>query len=307
MSYDYSENILVQNSAGNLLEQELGWEVKFAYNTEVLGENGTFGRKSYQEILLTKYLRNKLKEFNSWINEAQIKEVLDKICIPNYMVLEIVPMVVIVTSDIETLAEPLLSIKNSWDNSVLQMSWNYDFDIDGDADEEKAVYNKIDRGIPDIAIHEESGDYNYGLVSRATERSEFFGMYAGLLFMGILLSIVFLFATVLIIYYKQITEGYEDHKRFEIMQKIGMTTHDIRRSVNSQVLTVFFLPLLLAGLHLAFAFPILWKLLQMFGFSNMELMIGVTAVSYAVFAVVYVLVYKITSNVYYGIVSGGRK
>lgn len=79
MSYDYSENILVQNSAGNLLEQELGWEVKFAYNTEVLGENGTFGRKSYQEILLTKYLRNKLKEFNSWINEAQIKEVLDKL------------------------------------------------------------------------------------------------------------------------------------------------------------------------------------------------------------------------------------
>lgn len=237
----------------------------------------------------------------------RVKEVLDKICIPNYMVLEIVPMVVIVTSDIETLAEPLLSIKNSWDNSVLQMSWNYDFDIDGDADEEKVVYNKIDRGIPDIAIHEESGDYNYGLVSRATERSEFFGMYAGLLFMGILLSMVFLFATVLIIYYKQITEGYEDHKRFEIMQKIGMTTHDIRRSVNSQVLTVFFLPLLLAGLHLAFAFPILWKLLQMFGFSNMELMIGVTAVSYAVFAVVYVLVYKITSNVYYGIVSGGRK
>lgn len=76
MSYDYSENILVQESVGNLLHDKLGWDVKFAYNSEILGENGTFGRKSYKEILLTRYLKEALKKFNPWINEAQIIEAL---------------------------------------------------------------------------------------------------------------------------------------------------------------------------------------------------------------------------------------
>lgn len=74
MSYDYSENILVQESAGHLLEDELGWEVKFAFDTEVLGENGTFGRKSYKEILLARYFREALKRLNSWLTPGQIDE-----------------------------------------------------------------------------------------------------------------------------------------------------------------------------------------------------------------------------------------
>ena len=74
MSYDYSENILVQESAGNLLRDELGWDVRFAYNTEILGINGTFGRKNYKEILLTRYFREALKKLNPWINESQITE-----------------------------------------------------------------------------------------------------------------------------------------------------------------------------------------------------------------------------------------
>ena len=74
MSYDYSENILVQESAGNLLHDELGWDVKFAYNTEVLGDNGTFGRRSYDEILLTRYFRAALQKLNPWITSAQIDE-----------------------------------------------------------------------------------------------------------------------------------------------------------------------------------------------------------------------------------------
>ena len=74
MSYDYSENILVQESAGQLLQEELGWEVKFAYNTEVLGEDGTFGRRSYKEILLVRYFREALRRLNPWITEAQIGE-----------------------------------------------------------------------------------------------------------------------------------------------------------------------------------------------------------------------------------------
>ena len=79
MSYDYSENILVQESAGHLLEQELGWEVAFAYNTEKLGEDGTFGRKSYKEILLTRYFREALLRLNPWITPAQIDEAQRKL------------------------------------------------------------------------------------------------------------------------------------------------------------------------------------------------------------------------------------
>ena len=135
----------------------------------------------------------------------------------------------------------------------------------------------------------------------------FYGIYGALFFIGILLSVVFVFAAVLIIYYKQISEGFEDQKRFDVMQKVGMTKAEIRRSVNSQVLTVFFLPLLLAGIHLAVAFPIIWKLLQLFMFKNLALMIGVTAATFVVFALIYALVYAITSNAYYAIVSGQKE
>ena len=79
MSYDYSENILVQESAGNLLQDELGWDVKFAYNTEVLGIDGTFGRKSYREILLVRFFREALKRLNPWMNEDQISEAQKKL------------------------------------------------------------------------------------------------------------------------------------------------------------------------------------------------------------------------------------
>ena len=78
MSYDYSENILVQESAGHLLEQELGWQVEFAYNQEVLGESGTFGRKSYKDILLLRYFKQALKTLNPWINDDQIDEAKKK-------------------------------------------------------------------------------------------------------------------------------------------------------------------------------------------------------------------------------------
>lgn len=137
----------------------------------------------------------------------------------------------------------------------------------------------------------------------ASEREFFYGLYGGLFFLGILLGIVFVFAAVLIIYYKQVSEGYEDRSRFEIMQKVGMTRREIRRSVNSQVLTVFFLPLALAGVHLGFAFPLIRKLLLIFSLTNFRLLILVTVCCYLIFALFYTLVYRATSRAYYAIVS----
>ena len=122
-------------------------------------------------------------------------------------------------------------------------------------------------------------------------------------FLGVLLGIVFLTAAVLIIYYKQISEGYEDQARFEIMQQIGMTKKEIRSSINSQMLTVFFLPIVLAVLHICFAFPVINKLLMLFGLFNMQLYMTITAVCILILTVFYAVVYRITSNSYYSIVS----
>ena len=102
-------------------------------------------------------------------------------------------------------------------------------------------------------------------------------------------------------------EGYEDRSRFDIMQKIGMTRQDIRKSINSQVLTVFFAPLCLAGLHMLFAFPFIWRMLQLFALTNVKLIALVTLGAFIVFALFYVIVYAITSSEYYKIVSGEEK
>ncbi|MBQ0166583.1 MAG: ABC transporter permease [Treponema sp.] len=144
---------------------------------------------------------------------------------------------------------------------------------------------------------------NSRVLTKASLKDDLYSSYAGLFFLAILLSIVFLFATVLIIYYKQITEGYEDQQRFDIMMKVGMTRKDIRKSINTQMLTVFFLPLLGAGLHMVFAFPMIKQLLVLFSLYNIPLLIKTVVASFIVFAVFYVIVYRITTNAYYSIVS----
>ena len=108
----------------------------------------------------------------------------------------------------------------------------------------------------------------------------------------------------LILYYKQITEAAEDASRFAIMQKVGMTAREIRRSVNSQMLTVFFLPLAFAGLHLACAFPMIEKLLMLFSLYDTALFAATTGISFAVFAALYALVWRVTSRAYCAIVEG---
>lgn len=142
--------------------------------------------------------------------------------------------------------------------------------------------------------------------SVASNRSDFQQMYGGLFFLGIMLSIVFVFATTLIMYYKQISEGYEDQSRFVILQKVGMTRKEIKKTINSQVMTVFFLPLLAAGIHLGFAFPFLYKGLMLLNFKNLWLLLQVAIAAYLLFGVGYVVVYRITSRAYYHLVGGAK-
>jgi putative ABC transport system permease protein len=114
---------------------------------------------------------------------------------------------------------------------------------------------------------------------------------------------MFIMATVMIIYYKQISEGYEDRERFEIMRKVGMSKHEVKRTIRSQVLIVFFLPLVAAVIHIAFAFKLITKMLVVMNLTNVPLFAGCTAVVVIVFAIFYVLVYSMTARVYYKLVS----
>lgn len=219
-------------------------------------------------------------------------------------VMSILPTVTLVTADFEGLVAPLLPLKDIFGDRLVELCWNYSFDMEADAEGQIAAYDLLRNEIQYIIMPNEDGGYTYSLYSKEAGRADFYGTYGGLFFIGILLSFVFLFAAVMIMYYKQISEGYEDRKRFEIMQKVGMTKKEIRRSINSQILTVFFMPLVFAGMHLAFAYPMIYRLLQMFNLHNLSLLIIVTIASFLVFGGLYTLVYKITAGTYYRIVSG---
>jgi len=139
--------------------------------------------------------------------------------------------------------------------------------------------------------------------SRMLSRSSFYELYGGLFFIGIYLGSMFIMATVLIIYYKQISEGYDDRERHQIMQKVGMSKKEVKRSIRSQVLSVFFLPLVVAVIHVAVAFKVMTKILGVLNLTNVSLFAVCTIITIAVFAVFYIIVYSITAKEYYRIVN----
>ena len=148
----------------------------------------------------------------------------------------------------------------------------------------------------------DGAEWQYTLDTRWSSKETMLGMFGTLLFLGLLLGAVCLFATALIIYYKQISEGYEDRTRFQIMEKIGMSRQEVKKTISKQVLLVFFLPLGVAGIHMAAMFPILIRLMKILLFFSIRLFVICTLATFAVFALVYVLIYLGTSKTYYQIV-----
>ena len=232
----------------------------------------------------------------------RVKKVLDSFPIADGSAMaSIAPTVFVIVPDFADTVAKLGGAVSSSGDEPASLSWNYAFDTPVSDEEETAMCERIGERLSERS---ESGGYlYYSRESLAANRADFYGMFGGLFFLGIMLSIAFICAAVLIIYYKQISEGYEDRRRFEIMQNVGMTKKEIRSSINSQLLTVFFLPLIFAGLHLGFAFPFIHKLLMLFNLSNLPLLIGTTAISFGVFALLYAVVFRVTSNAYYNIVS----
>ena len=221
--------------------------------------------------------------------------------------MQIIPSMFIVTDDIEAVMESFNKELGSMSGEYkCRLEVSYSFDADLSEEQQMELGEAIRERVRELDYTGDGGFYSYNVECKAEERADFYGLFGGIFFLGIFLSILFLAATVLIIYYKQVTEGYEDEARFEIMRKVGMTAKDIRKSINSQMLTVFFLPLVTAAVHTAFAFPIVQKLLAIFNLRNTALSLMVTGVAIVIFGIFYGVIYKITSNAYYSIVCGNK-
>ena len=176
------------------------------------------------------------------------------------------------------------------------LSYYYGFDTEESAEAEIALTNALSQSLRDLSID----GYAEG---REEAKESFYSLYGGLFFLGIFLGILFLMATVLIMYYKQISEGYDDKKRFEIMQKVGLSKDEIKKSIRSQVLIVFFLPLVAAVIHIAFAFKLITQLLGLLNLTNISLFVVCTIITILIFAIFYAIVYMLTAREYYKIVS----
>ncbi len=188
------------------------------------------------------------------------------------------------------------------DGQTSPMRWHAYIDTTG-TDAQKIAcaqalsdWNAVDNG-------QDTGQWHYyAVVSQADRAGEMYALNGGFFFLGVFLGLVFLLAAVLILYYKQISEGYEDCERYQIMQKVGLDKKMVRRSVNAQILVVFFLPLAVAAIHVAFDFRLMVQLLSLFGLSNVPLTLACTVGSLLGFALLYGGVYWLTARAYYRIV-----
>lgn len=268
---------------------------------ETLGENEVIiqcVRRTYEDNTIT------LNDGTVWTVKKQITDVISS----GDAAMSMIPSVFIIADDIETAFETFnAELGEISEEYMCRLELSYAFDADISNKEKIKLGAAIEEAIRDMQISGDGDFYSYSVDCKEKERADYYGLFGGIFFLGIFLSIIFLAATVLIIYYKQVTEGYEDEARFGIMRKVGMTTKDIRQSINSQMLTVFFLPLITAALHVGFAFPMVQKLLIMFNLRNTMLSIFVTGTAIVVFGIFYAIVYRITSNAYYSIVSGRKE
>ena len=182
----------------------------------------------------------------------------------------------------------------SLSNNEEDTGYIHGFDLDGNEEFEITVHDELESRL--------QGNKNISIESSQAQKADFYSIYGGFFFLGIFLGALFIMATILIMYYKQISEGYDDKERFNIMQKVGMNKDEIKSIIKNQVLTVFFMPLIFAIIHVAFAFPVIKRLLAILSFTNVQLYIIFIFITILIFAVCYGVVYFITSKVYYKIV-----
>lgn len=264
------------------------------FNKATGGSYSLSNNEAYVIPSRTKYSDDKIVLTDDSV--INVKSILDAGTLENLPQNSVYPIITVIVPDIAN-AEKTLYNNIGENKKSINSSWTYCFDTDLSEAEQVNLANSLKSG---------NNAGSAVISSKVAYRQDFKNSFCSFFFLGIMLSSVFICATVLIIYYKQITEGYEDRTRFSVMKKIGITDAEIKKSINSQLLTVFFAPLLLSGIHLCFAFPMIRKLLLLFGFSNTGLFITAAVISFVVFALLYTLIYRITTKTYYNIVNSNN-
>lgn len=213
----------------------------------------------------------------------------------------------LIVPDETVLADLYERLMANWNNERVKpyISYSMGYDIDGNADERLAAESALREALKswESADAEKSSGYErFFMEAREENRESFYVLYGGLFFLGMFFGVLFLMVTVLIIFYKQISEGYEDKERYAIMEKVGMSNAEVRQAIRTQVLLVFFLPLAAAILHVCMAFPMIRMLLECLSLTNMPLFMACVAGTALVFGIIYLLVFLWTSRSYYKIV-----
>lgn len=212
---------------------------------------------------------------------------------------------VVFTNDAEAFRSEITALVGEKSGEAMMMdrlALHFDLASEADTDTQEKLVKTLRSEAMKLTGKDFYGMSSLSVDTRSLCRRDYLSLFGGLFFLGMVLGPLFSIAAVLIMYYKQICDGYEDAERFAVMRKVGLTDAEIRRSVNSQVLTVFFAPLLMAGLHMLFAMPMIRLILGAFGLHNDSLFYGIGIGCYVVFAVIYALMYLLTSRRYYRIV-----
>lgn len=292
-----------QNGNELIAKREAGMETPIilivltadAYNG-ITGENKTLSKG--EMLLAESKLKYDLSTVRLFDREYSVKEKVDPFVPDAFFangVSQVLGGLYLVVSDDITLSEIYGQYQSVYGENALSVQLSYGADVT-DSKEKQLAFQGV------LASMLREKNYNARAFVRAAQADQYMSAYGGAFFLGVYLGFLFLMATILIIYYKQISEGYEDQRRFEIMQKVGMSYAEVKKSINSQILLVFFMPLVMAGIHVGFAFPMINTIMRMLGLINTKLFALCSLGCFALFSIVYVIVYLLTAKVYYRIV-----
>lgn len=302
---EYTDFVLTAVQRGNVFEGQETLEIMALdsivnlvfipledYNA-IMGENRILGES---EVLVYSD-RDRISSDSIWIlgREYTVADEIKKsFATIGLMASNVFSTHYIVVSDMESIYALCMEHGLGYEEVQNEVERYYGFDVEADEEKKQEFY--------DALLERLSYGFHGVVETRVGQRQSFLELYGGFFFLGIFLGTLFVMATVLIIYYKQISEGYEDRERFVIMQKVGMSRDEVKASIHSQVLTVFFLPLIVAGIHMAAAFPAVSRMLMMLNMLNTRLYMACAAGVFLVFALMYVIIYSLTAKTYYNIV-----
>ena len=283
-------NIMKLDSVSEMIFLSLEDYNRITGENEKLNDNeaivyGTRDDMEYDSFSLDGYQFQVVKRLDQFVGNGQIAS-------------NIVDCYFIVINSPEMIDSLYLLQKEIYGENASAMQYCYGVDTDGDEETLIKAYEEMKNNLQTMDLGGMEGYAD----CRVYAKPGFYALYGGLFFIGVFLGLLFTVAAILMIYYKQITEGYYDRDRFVIMQNVGMSQKDVKGSIQSQILTVFFLPLIMAGIHILFAYPVIEKILACMNLMNTQLYVYCTIVCFVIFSLLYVFVYTWTAKVYYGIV-----